>query len=91
MGFLEIFFTKLKVVTNLILLISNITFSVSEVRNYHARLVKKKNYHTQGVPTDNCRFGSSGISPVKVKKKKCGENQMFYLYAPGWPAYTLQV
>ena len=42
MGFSEIFFTKLKVVTNLILLISNITFSVSEVKNYHARLVKKK-------------------------------------------------
>ena len=41
MGFSEIFFTKLKVVTNLILLISNITLSVSEVRNYHARLVKK--------------------------------------------------
>ena len=28
---------------------------------------------------------------MKVKKKKCSKNQMFHLYAPGLPAYTLQV
>ena len=32
---------KVKASTNLILLISDITFLLSEVRNYHARLVKK--------------------------------------------------
>ena len=81
---------KVKASTNLILLISNITFLLSEVRNYHARLVKK-NYHTQSVSRDNCRFGSSGLLPLKVKKRKFGKNKMFYLYAPGWPVYTLQV
>ena len=84
---------KLKVITNLILLISNVSFSVSKVRNYHARIVKKKkkNHHTQSVSTDNCRFGSSGLLPVKVKKKKCDKNLMFYLYPSGWPTYTFQV
>ena len=61
-----------------------------KVNSNPARLVKK-NYHTQRDSTDNYRFGSSDLMPVMIKKKKCDENQIFYLYALGCPAYTLEV
>ena len=86
--FPKYFFMKLKAVTNLILLISNISFLVSEVRNYHTRLVKK-NYNTRSNSKDNYRFGSSGLLPIKMKKKKCSKYQMLYLYASLVGKHTL--
>ena len=53
-----------------------------KVNSNRATLVKK-NYHTQHDSTDNFRFGSSGLLPVMMKKKKFGKNQIFYLYALG--------
>ena len=85
--FPKYFFMKLKAVTNLILLISNISFLVSEVRNYHTRLVKKITIPT--VIPMIIIDGSSGLLPTKMKKKKCSKYQMLYLYASLVGKHTL--
>ena len=76
-GFSEIFFTKLKVITNLILLITNITFSVSEARNYHPRLVKKKITIPRVFPQIIADFHLLVSHPWKWKRRNAVKTRCF--------------
>ena len=60
-----------------------------KVNSNPARLVKK-NYHTQCDSTDNYRFGSSGLLPMMMKKKKCGKKLNILFICTG-SAYTPEV